>query len=133
MSDAQCPIEMIKGIPVVTAPEEIDSSNAGMLLLAVLTSAEHGYATYVVDMTRTEFCDCAAVNVLILAHRRALAEGGELRLVIPRVAVLRAIPMGGVDHPIPSFSTLEDALAPTPAVMIRPSRASSARIRPPGA
>jgi len=45
--------------------------------------------------------------------------GGELRLVIPCVAVLRAIAVSGVDRVIPHFPTLDEALAQPPAVMIR--------------
>ncbi len=34
-------------------------------------------------MTRTQFCDSAGLGVLVRAHKQALAEGGELRLVMP--------------------------------------------------
>ena len=33
-------------------------------------------------MTRTQFCDSVGLGVLIRAHKRALEEGGELRLVV---------------------------------------------------
>jgi hypothetical protein len=44
---------------------------------------------------------------------------GELRPVIPCVAVLRAIAVSGVDRVIPHFPTLDEALAQPQAVMIR--------------
>lgn len=119
MSDAGFPVEMIQGVPVVTAPVEIDVTNAGRLRIALLESAAGGHATFVVDMTGTGFCDSAGLNVLVLAHKRALAEGGELRLVIPAVAVLRAFAITGVDTVIPHFPTLEEALAQMPAAMIQ--------------
>jgi anti-anti-sigma factor len=85
MPGVSYPIEMVNGVPVVAAPEEIDASNAGWLRAVVLEAAARGHETFVVDMTRTQFCDSAALGVLVRAHSRALAEGGELRLVIPPV------------------------------------------------
>ena len=42
----------------------------------------HRHATVVVDMTCTRFCDSSGFSVLVGAHKRALADGGGLRLVI---------------------------------------------------
>jgi anti-sigma B factor antagonist len=110
---------MIRGLPVVAAPEEIDVSNADWLRIYLLESAARGHATLVVDMTRFHFCDSAGLHVLVRVHKRALAEGGELRLVIPCVAGLRAVAVTGVDRVIPHFPTLDEALPQPPAVMIR--------------
>src|SRR6516164_2537044 len=75
---------MINGIPVVTAPAEIDIITAGQLRTVLLHSAAHGHAAIVVDMTGTRFCDSTGFSVLVRAHRRAVADGGGVRLVIPR-------------------------------------------------
>jgi anti-sigma B factor antagonist len=122
MPDAVYPLDFVRGMPVVTAPEEIDISNAEALAVALLEAAADGHATFVVDLTRTRFCDTAGLNVLVRGHKRALAEGGELRLVIPRVPVLRAFAVAGVDRAIPHFATVDEALAQTPAVAIRVRR-----------
>jgi anti-sigma B factor antagonist len=119
MRDAGYPLDVIRGVPVITAPEEIDAANAEELRVALLEAVAHGYATLVLDLTATLFCDTAGLYVLVRAHKRALAEGGELRLVIPSVPVLRAFAATGVDRVIPHFATLDDALAQTPAVTIR--------------
>jgi anti-sigma B factor antagonist len=101
---ARYPIEMVNGVPVVAAPEEIDASNAGWLRAALLEAAARGHATFVVDMTGTQFCDSAGLGVLVRAHNRALADGGELRLVIPASAmVLRVFALTGIDRVIPNF------------------------------
>lgn len=64
-------------------------------------------------MTRTRFCDSAAVHALIAAHKRVLAEGGELRLVVPADgAVHRVLTLPGIDHFIHCFASLEEAEAP---------------------
>jgi hypothetical protein len=74
-----------------------------------------------VDMTRTHFCDSAALGVLVRAHSRALAEGGELRLVIPASAmVLRVFALSGIDQVIPNFPRLYEAVVPAPATAPQP-------------
>ena len=116
MPEASFPVEVVSGVPVVTAPEEIDITNAAGLRAALLEAAAHGSRTLVVDMAQTQFCDSAGLNVLARAHKRAQADGGELLLVICTAAVLRIFAVTGIDHLIPSFPNLEQALAPTPAV-----------------
>ena len=68
---------------MVSASPEIDVTTAEQLPMALLEADRHRHATVVVDMTRTRYCDVAGLNVLAEARRRALAEGGGLRLVIP--------------------------------------------------
>ena len=42
-------------------------------------------------MTRTRLCAAAGLSVLVRAHKRAVAEGGELRLVIPTGAAVLCV------------------------------------------
>ena len=117
------PIEIVRGVPVVAAPAEIDASNADWLRAVLLEAACRSHATFVVDMTGTQFCASAGLSVLVRAHKRAVAEGGELRLVIPAsAAVLRVFATTGIDRMIPNFSDLDEALEPAPAVAARPRR-----------
>jgi anti-sigma B factor antagonist len=110
-------------VPVVAAPEDIDASNAGWLRAVVLEAAAHGHETFVVDMTRTRFCDSAGLGVLVRAHSHALAEGGELRLVIPASAmVVRIFALTGIDQVIPNFPSLHEAVEPARATAPRPPR-----------
>jgi anti-sigma B factor antagonist len=114
---------IINGVPVVTAPAEIDVTTAEQLRMVLLHSAARGHNTVVVDMTRTRFCDSAGLTVLVRSHKRAVAEGGELRLVITADgAVARIFAITRLDLVIPLFSSLDEALAPGPAAVIRPSR-----------
>jgi anti-anti-sigma factor len=113
------PVATISGLPVVRGPAEIDITNAGQLRAALLAAAGEGYATIVVDLSETAFCDTAGLQVLVLAHRRALAEGGELRLVVRAATLLRLFSLTGVDHVIPSFAALDQALSELPAIAIR--------------
>ena len=129
MTDLKYPIEMINGVPVVAAPEEIDVSNADCLHAVLREAADRGHERFVVDMTRTRFCASSGVGSLVRAHKRALADGGELRLVIPAsAAVLRVFALTGIDRLIPNFTDLQEALEPAPAAAPRPGR----RKPPPG-
>jgi anti-sigma B factor antagonist len=111
MPDVSYLVEMITGVPVVTPPAEIDLTTADQLQLVLLKAAAHGDATVVVDMTHTKFCDSAGLSVLARAHKRALKEGGELRLVIPAGgAVFRVFTLTSLHRFIPRFGSLQEAL-----------------------
>ena len=118
-------VELVRGVPVVAAPEEIDITNAGGLRAGLLEGAgldaagpgyeAAGRRAFVVDMTRTRFCDSAAIAALIEAHKRARAAGGQMLLALSGAAVPRIFELTGVDRVIPTFTSLEEALAHTPA------------------
>ena len=113
MQDGSFPREMVDGVPVVATPEEIDITNAPELRSALLeaAAAAHGHGTVVADLSRTHFCDSSGLHALLAAHKRARTAGGDTLLVIPGNAVLRVFTITGVDHIIPNFTSLEEALA----------------------
>src|SRR5215471_18401560 len=97
---------IINGLPVVSAPAEIDTITAEKLRLVLLRTAANGHATVVVDLTGTRYCDSSGLEMLAGAHRRALDEGGELRLV--RAAdgpVIRVLALTTLDRFIPCFTS----------------------------
>ena len=106
---------------VVSAPAEIDASNATRLRGALLV-ANASCPTVVVDMSQTVFCDSAGVSALVQAHNRAWADGGEVRLVITSASVLRIFALTGMDQLLPIFASLPDALAdgtwPSPPIEV---------------
>jgi anti-sigma B factor antagonist len=110
MHDGRFPLEVVSGVPVVTAPDEIDITNAPELRSALLEAAAHGHGTLVADMTRTQFCDSSGLHALLAVHKRAQAEGGELLLVISATPVLRVFAITGIDRMIPNFTSLDQAL-----------------------
>jgi anti-sigma B factor antagonist len=120
MPEASFPVIMVGGVPVVAAPEEIDITNAAALRAALLDAAARGTRTLVVDMSQTQFCDSAGLHVLVRAHQRAQAEGGEVRLVIRDAHVYRIFAVTGIARLIPSFPGLEQALPQTPATATSP-------------
>src|SRR5580704_462358 len=128
MREDSFPVEMVRGVPVVAAPEEIDITNAAGLRAALHEAAgleaagleaagleAAGHAAFVVDLTRTRFCDSAGIAALVEAHKRARGAGGQVLLAMSGAAVPRIFELTGVDRVIPSFASLDDALAYTPA------------------
>jgi anti-sigma B factor antagonist len=122
MHDIGFPVELVGAVPVVAAPEDIDIMNAAGLRAALLEAAAHGAGTFVVDMSGTRFCDTAGLHALVRAHKRARAKDGEMLLVIPSVNVLRIFAITGLDRVIPSFPSLEEALAHALAAARQPPR-----------
>ena len=123
MHDSHDSVEMINGMPVVAAPAEIDVTTAEQLRSVLLEAASHGHTTIVVDMTHTRFCDSCGLSVLVRAHKRALGEGGELRLVIPPDGtVFRIFALTSLYRFIPRFDSLTEALLHRPAALVRPLR-----------
>jgi len=111
MRDGRLPYAVVDGVPVVTAPEEIDITNAPDLRSAMLEAASDGRGTLVLDMTHTRFCDSSGIHTLLAVHRRAQADGGELLLVIPDPAALRVFAITGIDRVIRNVASLEEAFA----------------------
>lgn len=112
MHDRGCCGEVGGGTSVVVAPAEMDIATVGELRATLLAAATAGYEVIVVDMTGTRMCDSSGLRVLTEAHRRAMAGGGELRLVIPASgSVVHVLALTGVSRFIPSFGSLEEALA----------------------
>jgi anti-sigma B factor antagonist len=115
--------KMINGVPVVAAPVEIDISSTDQLGAVLLDAATRGHATIVVDMTRTRFCDSHGLHVLLRAHERARAEGGELRLVLPADGPIpRIVTLMCLDQHIPSFASLAEALAHASVAVVHPDQ-----------
>lgn len=62
-------------------------------------------------MTRIHSCASAGIGALARAHKRALAEGGEVRLLMPTsTAVLSIFAVTGIDRLLPNFTGLDEAL-----------------------
>jgi anti-sigma B factor antagonist len=120
MPEADFPAEVVSGVPVVAAPEAIDITNAPGLRSVLLEAAAHGGGTLVVDLSQTQFCDSAGLQVLVRAHRRAQAEGGDVRLVVAGSNVRRILAITGIDQVIPTFASLEQALPRASAAAIQP-------------
>jgi anti-sigma B factor antagonist len=125
MPDVRFPVEVVRGIPVVATPEEVDITNATELRTALLEASADGPGTLVVDMTRTLFCDSAGLHALVGAHRRAVSEGGAVLLAVCGEPVLRILALTGLGAVIPNFTSLEEALVRTAGAASTPRQPSA--------
>lgn len=121
MPDDSWSFRMVGGVPVVTAPAEIDATTAGQLRAMLAEWAARGHTMLVVDLTGTQFCDSAGLTALVRAHQQALVDNGDLRVVLPASGSLpRVFTLAGLDQLIPHFTGLEQALAQVPDGRVRP-------------
>lgn len=109
--DGRFPVAAAGGVPVVATPEELDLTSAPHLEPALAEASAEGHGTFVVDMSRTRFCDSAGLHLLIAAHKQARADGGGLVLAVSGRAVLRLLEITGADRVLLCFASLEEALA----------------------
>ena len=115
MTEPMFPVQITRGVPVVIAPEEIDITNVGQLQAALLHAAARPGPALVVDMTRTRFCDSAGLHALIGAHKRAQAEGRQVRLAVTGAQVRRILALTALNRLIPVYTSLDQACAHPPA------------------
>jgi anti-sigma B factor antagonist len=114
VSDSSFPVTWSDGLTVVTTPDEIDITNAGLLREALLAAAAGG-GPVVVDMTGTEFCDSTGLNVLVRALRQAEQADTELILVVRTSALHRMLTVSGVGELFRTYDSLAEAVNATRA------------------
>jgi anti-anti-sigma factor len=84
--------------PVVTISGEIDIQSGRQLRDQLLrTMRQHG-ARLALDLTGVTFIDCAGINVLLAARRRAQLEGGWLRVIRASPRVQRVLALTRLHH-----------------------------------
>jgi len=110
VSDPSFPVSVRQGQAVVTTPEEIDLSNAGLLREALVAATASGQPVIVVDMSGTEFCDSTGLNVLVRALGQAEQVGLDLRLVMGGTGLRRVLTVTGVAGMFRIYETLGQAL-----------------------
>jgi anti-sigma B factor antagonist len=139
MSESRYPIQLVRGVPVVAAPQVLDLQAAGLLRTTLLYLAASGHVTVVIDMSATVACNAAGRAELARAYKHAAAEGGDLRLVAGTRSLSNVLAGSRLDRVIRHFPSMAEAVAETPAVRIvplgtasraRPHRHSGPRQRP---
>jgi anti-sigma B factor antagonist len=111
MPQERLPVVWLGEAAVITLPEEIDISNSEQVREELLSLLNRGPAVLIVDMAETTFCDSAGVNALVRAHKRATANGAEIRLVVTSPGVKRVLGITGVDRLIPVHPSMTASLA----------------------
>jgi anti-sigma B factor antagonist len=84
--------------PIVTISGEIDIQSGPQLQDQLLSIIRRHSARLALDLTGVTFIDCAGINVLLAARRRAQLEGGSLRVLWASPRVLRVIALARLHH-----------------------------------
>jgi anti-sigma B factor antagonist len=95
---------------IVTLPCEIDVSNEAQVREALASALASKPKVVVADGTSTEFCDCAAITALVLAHRRAAEQDAQLRVVASSARVLRVMELIGAERVLHLYPSLDAAM-----------------------
>lgn len=94
---------------VVSVSGEIDLYTVPRLHGELIKALEGGGPVrLVVDMSGVEFCDSTGMNVLLVAHRRAREQGGDLELAGPRPTVRKILQVTGLES---VFTVLNEPVA----------------------
>jgi anti-sigma B factor antagonist len=83
--------------PVVTITGEIDIQSGPQLRDQLLGIIRRNGARLALDLAGVTFIDCAGINVLLAARRRAQLEGGSLRVLRASPRVRRVIALTHLD------------------------------------
>jgi anti-sigma B factor antagonist len=94
---------------------EIDVYTAPRLRARLVELADAGQKRIVIDLARVEFLDSTGLGVLVGAHRRLRIGEGSLGLVCPHERLLKIFRITGLDSVFEIHSSVDDAVAATPA------------------
>jgi anti-anti-sigma factor len=104
------PVLWVGQATVISAPVEVDVTNADDILKCLLSAISTGARVLVVDMTATTFCDCAGVYAIVACWKRATAEGVSVRLAATAPAVNQVLAITGASRLIHISPTVAAAL-----------------------
>jgi anti-anti-sigma factor len=95
--------------PVVTVSGEIDIQSGPELRDQLLRVIRRHGARLALDLADVTFIDCAGINALLAARRRAQLEGGSLRVFRASPRVRRIFALTRLDHVLMPTAVLGSA------------------------
>jgi anti-sigma B factor antagonist len=111
MAPAQRADSAAAGLAVVSFPAEVDMANACAVGAELQAAFGSGAATVIADLTATTFCDSQGISVLVRAHKYAIANGAQLR-VVPSARVSQVLALLGLDGWLAVYPSLPEARRP---------------------
>ncbi|HKU68206.1 MAG TPA: STAS domain-containing protein [Candidatus Baltobacteraceae bacterium] len=88
----------------------LDLATAPSLRAALIEAANEGKHDIIVDLTELEFLDSTGLGALIGAHRRALENGGRVRLIVREGPISRLLNITGLMRIFAVYASLDAAL-----------------------
>ena len=110
MFSERYPVLWVGQAAVISAPVEVDVTNADDIVKCLLSAISNGARTLIVDMTATTFCDCAGVHAIVTCWKQAAAESISLRLAVSEPAVTHLLTITGATRLIDICPTVAAAL-----------------------
>jgi anti-anti-sigma factor len=101
--DGHYPVQWQGRQAVVTLPGYIDASNASRIGEELRSLINGGATVLIVDMSGTVSCDYSGADALVHAHRHALINGTQMRLVVTAQIVQRVLTLNGLDRLVPVY------------------------------
>jgi anti-sigma B factor antagonist len=88
----------------------LDLATAPSLRAALIEAADEGKHDIIVDLSHLEFLDSTGLGALIGAHRRALENGGRVRLIVGEGPIQRLLTITGLMRTFAVYGSLDAAL-----------------------
>lgn len=88
----------------------LDLATSPSLRAALIEAANEGKHDIVVDLSHLEFLDSTGLGAIIGAHRRALENGGAVRLVVNEGPIQRLLTITGLMRILSVYASLDAAL-----------------------
>jgi anti-sigma B factor antagonist len=101
---------------IVTLAGELDIASTGIVGRRLSALIDEGFTRIVIDLSELVFCDATGLGILIKTAVRAAQRGGWLRVTTAGPMIDRIIGITGLRRVLPSYGTVEDALAGRTAV-----------------
>ncbi|HWG97952.1 MAG TPA: STAS domain-containing protein [Pilimelia sp.] len=101
---------------VISVSGELDMATAPQLQAHITDLLERGQGRLVFDLADVSFCDSTGLSVFVRAKNSADALDGVVRLAAPQRGVLRILEVSGLVEVLPTFPTVDEAVAADEAV-----------------
>jgi len=104
--------QLESGVAVVAIAGRLSvGAEVARLEAAVSHLLEQEQKKIVLDLTALEYCDSAAIGMLVSCLTKVKKAGGEMRIAGPNQRVQRILQMTGVDKIMSTFGNLSEASA----------------------
>ncbi len=110
MLSERYPVLWVGRAAVISAPVEVNVTNAEDLCRCLLAAIGNGARALIVDMTATTFCDCAGVYAVVACRKLTAAAAVPLRLAVCAPTVEHVFTITGAALLIDIRPTVADAL-----------------------
>ena len=99
-------------VPVLRLEGEIDVANVEEIRTRMRAMVTNRSFALVVDLSPTSYLDSAGINLLFATGEEMRGRQQQLYLVLPSSSpVLRMVTLTGLDKALPTFATVDEALA----------------------